>query len=131
MYLLDTDTIIYSMKGVAAVKENLKRHYNDPMKISIITLMELYYGAYKSQKADTNLAKLRILEESIEILPIDVKSARQFGMIKAQLEKKGTRLDDSDLMIAVCALTHNLALVTNNMRHFQRIESLRLANWSK
>lgn len=102
-----------------------------PIKISIVTLMELYYGAYKSQRPDANLAKLRILEESPEIVPLDMKSARQFGMIRAQLEKRGTRPDDSDLMIAACALAHNLILVTNNMLHFQRIESLRLRNWSE
>ncbi len=131
MYLLDTDTIIYSMKGVAAVKGNLERHYNYPMKISMVTLMELYYGAYKSQKVDANLAKIRILERSLEIVPPDMKSARRFGMIKAQLERRGSRLDDSDLMIAACALTHNLTLVTNNIKHFRRIESLRLENWSE
>jgi len=37
MYLLDTDTIIYSLKGNEAVKQNLRLHIEDPMKMSIIT----------------------------------------------------------------------------------------------
>ena len=41
MYLLDTDTIIYSLKGNSAVKKNLSLHIEDSMKISIITLIEL------------------------------------------------------------------------------------------
>jgi predicted nucleic acid-binding protein len=57
MYLLDTDTIIYILKGNPVAENNLQRHYHDPIKISVITLMELYYGAYKSQKVTSNLAK--------------------------------------------------------------------------
>ena len=70
MYLLDTDTIIYILKGNPAVEKNLRRHYNDPIKISVITLMELYYGAYKSQKVTSNLAKIKTLENSMEIIPL-------------------------------------------------------------
>jgi len=50
---------------------------------------------------------------------------------KARLEKSGTPLDDFDLILASCALSHNLVLVTNNISHFQRIEGLKLANWAK
>ena len=62
MYLLDTDTIIFSLKGHEAVKKNLRLHLYDDLKISVITLMELYYGAYKSQKIESNLAKIKTLE---------------------------------------------------------------------
>ena len=48
MYLLETDTIIYRLKGNQCVICNLEKHQHDPIKISVITLMELYYGAYKS-----------------------------------------------------------------------------------
>ena len=44
MYLLDTDTIIYSLKGHEAVQKNLSTHIDDPMSLSVISLMELYYG---------------------------------------------------------------------------------------
>jgi predicted nucleic acid-binding protein len=46
------------------------------------------------------------------------------------LEKSGTRLDDFDLTIASCELAHNLTLVTNNLKHFSRIEGLKITNWS-
>ena len=58
------------------------------------------------------------------------ESAENFGMLKASLEKSGTRLDDFDLAIASCALAHNLTLVTNNEKHFSRIEELKITNWS-
>ena len=130
MYLLNTDTIIYNLKGHEAIKKNLQRHIEDPMKISIITLMELYYGAYKSEKVTGNLAKVKRLETEFEIIPTGKESAEIFGMLKATLEESGTRLDDFDLIIASCAMAHNLTLVTNNVGHFKRIEALKLTNWN-
>lgn len=131
MYLLDTDTIIYNLKGHSAVQGNLRRHFCDPLRLSVITLMELYYGAYKSQKTTSNLAKIKTLENALEIIPVGNESVEIFGMLKANLEKSGTPLDDFDLILASCALAHNLILVTNNVKHFQRIEGLRMENWTK
>jgi predicted nucleic acid-binding protein len=130
MFLLDTDMVIYSLKGNEAVKQNLRTHINDPIKITVVTLMELYYGAYKSQKVTANLARLKMIERNMEIISSDEKSAEIFGMIKADLENRGIPLDDFDIIIASCALVHNLTLVTNNIKHFKRIDGLRLANWT-
>ena len=130
MYLLDTDTIIYSLKGDDAIKKNLERHLADPLKISVITLMDLYYGAYKSNRVSGNLAKIKTIESSFEIIPSGNESAEIFGRLKASLQQTGTPLDDFDLIIASCALAHNLILVTNNEKHFSRIESLKLDNWT-
>lgn len=131
MYLLDTDTVIYSLKGHPTVKINLERHRNAILKISVVTLMELYYGAYKSQKVMSNLGKIKTIEEAIEIVPLARESAEVFAMLKANLQKAGTPLDDFDLILAACALAHDLVLVTNNIKHFKRIEGLRLANWTR
>jgi len=130
MYLLDRDTIIYNLKGDERIQQALRIHFHDPLKISIITLMELYYGAYKSKQIDANLAKVKAIEQSFEIIPNAQESAEIFARLKVALEIKGTRLDDFDLLIASCALTHNLILVTNNLKHFQRIPGLRLENWT-
>lgn len=129
MYLLDTDTIIYSLKGNTNIQENLRQHVNDQLQISVITLMELYYGVYKSLHVDSNLAKIKTIEQSLAILSTGQETAEIFGRLKSRLELKGNRLDDFDLIIASTALTHNLVLVTNNEKHFQRIEGLKLENW--
>jgi tRNA(fMet)-specific endonuclease VapC len=129
MYLLDTDTIIYLLKGSPSVERNLKRHYHDPMKISVITLMELYYGAYKSQRATSNLARIRTLENTMEIIPLGQEVVENFGKQKAHLENLGTPVDDFDLVLGCCALAHNLTLVTNNVKHFKKMEGLKVTNW--
>lgn len=131
MYLLDTDTIIYILKGNRVFENNLQRHYHDPIKISVITLMELYYGAYKSQKVTSNLAKIKTLQNSLEIIPLGQEIGEIFGIQKANLEKRGTSLDDFDLILGCSALAHNLTLVTNNSKHFKKIEGLKLTNWTE
>jgi tRNA(fMet)-specific endonuclease VapC len=130
MLLLDTDTLIYVLKGNPRVVENLRLHLYDPMYISAISMMELYYGAYKSQMVDANLARLRAVENSFPILSPGPESSEIFGKMKARLETEGTRLDDLDLIIAAIALTNNLIMVTNNLRHFSRIQGLKLTNWA-
>ena len=129
MYLLDTDTVIYILKADPTAVANLKKHIHDPIKLGTITLMELYYGAYKSQKVTSNLAKIKNLETVMEIIPVGEEVAELFGREKARLEKEGIPLDDFDLAVGCCALAHNLTLVTNNVRHFKRIEGLQVINW--
>ena len=130
MFLLDTDTIIYNLKGNEAIRRNLQDHFEDPMKICVITIMELYYGAYKSRKITGNLSKVRTIENAFEIISVNSECAEIFGMLKASLEKSGMLLDDFDLIIASCAMTNNLTLVTNNTKHFSRIDGLKLTNWT-
>lgn len=131
MYLLDTDIIIYSMKAHETVLLNLKKHLNDPIRISAVTLMELYYGAYKSQKVESNLAKVKTIESAMDIIPVGPEVVHIFGLLKSNLEKAGTPLDDFDLILASTALAHNFILVTNNEKHFGRIDGLAFENWSK
>ena len=131
MYLLDTDTVIYGLKANPTVEENLRLHLHDPLMISVITLMELYYGAYKSKKTTSNLAKIKALENSLEVVVLGRECVEIFGMLKADLEQSGTPLDDFDLILASSALAHNLILVTNNLKHFKSIQGLRLENWVK
>ncbi len=129
MFLLDTDTIIHILKGNPAAEKNLRRYYHEPIKLCIITLMELYYGAYKPHKVVSNLAKIKTLENTFEILPVGQEMAEIFGEQKSRLEKMGTPLDDFDLILGCCALSHNLILVTNNTRHFKKMEGLKVTNW--
>lgn len=130
MFLLDTDTIIYSLKGHPGVVSQLQAHRADPMRVSVITLMELYFGAHKSQKKVSNLAKVRTIENSLPIIPVGKAEAEIFGVYKATLEQNGRPMDDFDLIIAATALANNLTLVTYNTKHFSRIEGLRLENWA-
>lgn len=87
--------------------------------------MELYYGAYKSQKVESNLAKVQRIENLLEIIEIIPVSQE---LVKIKSWKKGESIDDFDLILASTALSQNMVLVTNNEKHFKGLE---LENWSK
>ncbi len=65
----------------------------------------------------------------LKILPFDEAAANRFGQLKADLKRQGKILLDADLMIAAIALTNQLVLVTNNVKHFERIPELVIENW--
>jgi len=47
------------------------------------------------------------------------------------LERKGNIIEDMDILIAATTLSFNLILVTNNVKHFEKIKDLRIENWKK
>ena len=100
------------------------------MAISIITVAELYYGAACSGNPDANRKAVSDLIGRIAVLPISSEAARLFGSIKAGLREDGTLIEDMDLLIAATALAHDLTLVTNNIRHFDRIPKMQLESWA-
>lgn len=64
---------------------------------------------------------------------VDVSPAIRdiFGSLKAQLYRKGTPIDDFDLMIGASALTTGYCVVSNNERHYLKIPALSVVNWTK
>lgn len=129
MYLIDTDTIIYSLKADETVTTRFAETSPLPKSISVITYGELAYGARKSQHPERNLATVSKVAELFPMIEVDRATIETFATIKSTLEKSGTPLDDMDLLIAATALTENLVLVTNNLKHFRRINGLRIENW--
>jgi tRNA(fMet)-specific endonuclease VapC len=59
-------------------------------------------------------------------LPLDAIIVQIFTIQKLKLERSGVRLEDFDLFIAATALAHDLTLVTNNIKHFERIPKLKI-----
>ena len=129
-YLIDTDILIYSLKGNQKVLENFKEKRNNPKSMSVITYGELIHGAKKSNYEEKNLANVRRLIEIFPVINITPAIMDTFGDIKAKLEKAGKIIDDMDLLIGSTALSHNQILVTNNVSHFERIEGLEIENWT-
>ncbi len=66
---------------------------------------------------------------AISILEFDEKASQIFAQDKATLKRQGTMIADMDLMIASITKAHQFALVTNNHKHFQRIEHLSIERW--
>lgn len=130
MYLLDTDTIIYALKGVPAVVENMHLHSADPKAISVITYGELVYGAEKSQQTEKNLARVHRLREIFPVIEISCSVMDSFGSLKADLSRKGELVDDFELIIAATAITIGYSVVSNNEKHFAKLPDVSLENWT-
>jgi predicted nucleic acid-binding protein len=128
-YLLDTNICVYWLKGNRQVEQKVLAAGIDAVALPFITVSELYYGAYKSQRMEANLQLVRSLTEQLTVLESDETISELFGELKAELEKNGMIIDDADLYIAACAKVHGLTLVTNNTKHFKRIKGLKLENW--
>lgn len=128
-YLLDTNICVYWFKGNQKIEHKALSVGLDNLAISFINLSELYYGAYKSERQSENLATIQKMLKKIEIIDSSDKVCRLFGKLKAHLEKAGKIIDDADLFIAACAIEHDLTLVSNNEKHFKRINELKIENW--
>jgi tRNA(fMet)-specific endonuclease VapC len=99
--------------------------------MSIITYLELVYGAWKSQRCQENLTRIRELERLIPVLPLDASTVSHYGEVRAYLERKGTPIGAYDLLVAARALALGLTLVTNNVREFRRVPQLSVENWAE
>ena len=131
MYLLDTDTIIYALKGNRNVTRNFEEKAAQPKALSAITYGELFFGAMKSAAPQVNLAKVRRVAEVFPVIDVSRAIMETFGSLKADLERRGSTVDDFDLVIASSALVFNCTVVTNNERHFRHIPGLRVENWTR
>ncbi|MGK7897451.1 MAG: type II toxin-antitoxin system VapC family toxin [Xenococcus sp. (in: cyanobacteria)] len=129
-YLLDTDICIYWLKGRKAVRDKINQVGQNEIAICSITVSELYFGAYNSNKIEQNLVTAETFIESLPIVSLSNNTLKNFGQLKAQLRQAGTPVADFDLLIASVAIIEDMILVTNNTRHYQRIVGLKLDNWT-
>jgi len=131
-YILDTNICIYIIKK----KPISVLHYLSKIKIndagiSSITLSELEYGVEKSSNPDRNRVALIEFASLLEIYDYDAGAVREYGIIRADLEKRGKIIGAMDMLIAAQAKSLNLILVTNNEKEVNRVPGLRIENWVK
>ncbi len=129
-FLLDTNTCIYIIKNKPPqVLQKFQTFNVSDIGISSITVAELEYGVYKSQRQQKNKLALTQFLILLEIVPFDETSTQLYGQIRAELERKGTVIGAMDMLIASQAMSLGLTLVTNNIKEFSRIPGLVLENW--
>ena len=81
------------------------------------------------QHQEANRAKLEEFIGEIGYVGFSEAAARHFGEQKARLRMLGQPIADLDLLIAAIALAEDAVLVTDNLKHFEKIPGLRLENW--
>ena len=130
-YMLDTDTCIYAIKGDEGVLWAIRANMNDDLYISALTLSELEFGVRNSSKPEQNRLALTGFLTMFEVLPYGERAAAEYGVLRAGLQKSGTLIGAMDMLISAHAMSEGVALVTNNIREFGRVEGLSVVNWKK
>jgi tRNA(fMet)-specific endonuclease VapC len=129
-YLLDTNICIYIAKQKPlSVLHKFEQLMVGEVGMSTITYGELLYGAQKSHHPKKAFSLLEELTGLIPPMPIATEVAKQYGIIRAKLEKIGKPIGNNDLWIAAHALALGSILVTNNIKEFSRVPHLKLENW--
>ncbi|CAG9190226.1 tRNA(fMet)-specific endonuclease VapC [Paraburkholderia tropica] len=126
-FLLDTNAVIAMMKGAEPLLSRLREHQPSDFGLPSIVAHELYYGAYKSQRAEHNLARVAALQ--FEVVSFDAEDAQHAGDIRARLTATGTPIGPYDALIAGQARARQLTLITHNVREFARVEGLQFEDW--
>jgi tRNA(fMet)-specific endonuclease VapC len=130
MYLLDTNICIYIINNnPKAVVDKIKKLKPNQVKLSAISVGELEYGVSKSRFREKNRNALIDFASAFDILPFGDNDAEVFGLLRADLEKRGQLIGPYDMQIAAQAITNNLILVTNNTGEFSRIKEIKIENW--
>lgn len=127
-YLLDANVVIALLNDTTSnTARRARRESVGDVAISAIVTYELFYGAFKSQRATENAALIDALQ--FIVLEFDKEDARQAGQVRALLASEGTPIGPYDVLIAGQAVARDLILVTHNTREFGRVPGLRFEDW--
>lgn len=132
LHMLDTDTASYLIKGKSpAIEAKLATLVPAMVCISVMTRAELLYGLKRLPPDHRLRLAVRQFLKIVRILPWDTDAADWYAEIRHQLVSSGQPIGEMDMMIAAHALSAGAVLVTNNSRHYTRIEApLILENWA-
>lgn len=127
-YLLDSNICIYMLRGKKGMYEHIKRVGWDNCYISEITIAELLYGAECSNAVEENKQEVLSFCADMKVIPVGI-ALTEYAHQKAKLRRKGIMIDDLDLFIGCTAITSNCIMVTENVKHLNRIEGIQIENW--
>ena len=132
-YLLDTNILIEFMNGNPFVVDHILNAGIDHCCISVVSLHELYFGAYfaktkKEEYFEKEMKRVNKLLERFTVLPLPER-ADGYGQIKMELRLAGKLADEFDMIIGGQALTTGLTVVTDNVKHFEPMSGVKVENW--
>lgn len=121
MILCDTNIIIELFKGDKSTIDLVEKIGIDTISISVITEMELLFGALNNNE----LKKIKKYLSSLEIVHIDLLiSETALGLIEKYSKSHHLQIPDS--IIAATSLVYGMELFTYNIKDFKYIKDLKL-----
>lgn len=129
LYMLDTNAVSAVMRGNPLMDAKLLPLDPADWCISAVTHSEICFGLALRPEASTLARAASAFFAMATTLAWDAAAAQAHGRVRAHLRQAGTPIGDFDEMIAAHALTVGAVLVTDNERHFRRIDGLAIENW--
>jgi tRNA(fMet)-specific endonuclease VapC len=125
-YLIDTDWVIHYLNGHEGIVRRLDELQPQGLGLSVISLAELYEGIYYSTDSEGNERDLHDFLRGVNIIGIDEEACKIFGRERGKLRRQGQLFGDFDLLLAATCLHYGLTLLTNNRKHFERVDGLQI-----
>lgn len=129
-YLLDTDIVVFLFRNQKGIAKRLSSIDPRMVFISEITVAELEYGNYQSGRYNENREMLDSFLSSVNVLPFSL-AIPLYAKERFRLNSLGQNIQDFDLLIGCSSVTESLVMVTNNVKHFSRIDGIHIDNWAK
>jgi len=128
-YLLDTNIVISFFKRRFDIHHKIKTVGIENCFISEITLAELLFGAEYSDNPNKHHLEVKEFISIVSVLPIS-SCLENYAKEKARLRRLGTPVDEFDLLIGMTSTTFGMTMVTNNIKHFEKIDNILLEDWT-
>ena len=129
MILLDTNTLIYYLKGQESVVTRFRAASRREVAIPSVVAYEIEYGTLKIGSARRRSVVTELLA-GLPQVPFDHEAAIESARIRIELEARGIVIGPIDLLIAGTAVSRGAMLATSNTKEFSRIKDLRLLDWT-
>ncbi len=109
-YLVDTDYLIDAIGQVTGPTSTLIRLSPQGLAVSIVSVGEIYEGAFGFSPPEVALASYRTFLRTYAVLPLTDSIMERFAGNRAALRRRGRSIPDLDLLIAATALDQDLTL---------------------
>jgi tRNA(fMet)-specific endonuclease VapC len=132
MVCLDTTFFADLFRKNPAAEKKLYELANETQTVSttVMTIAELYYGAYKSKNIIDEMRNVASVLDNFLILEMNQEGAKMFGEILSSLEKKGQTIPDRDILIGAISLSKGeKTIITRNAKDFARIPGLEVITY--
>jgi len=134
MFLLDTNICIFIIKKkYEKALKNLRKNINKGLYISSITLAELEFGIENANPEYNTRNRIALMEflTIFRIMDFGEKASKEYGKIKKDLKDRNCLIGSLDMLIGAHAKSLEMTLVTNNTKEFERINNLKVEDWTK
>jgi predicted nucleic acid-binding protein len=130
IYALDTNIISYVLRGDEEIKQRWKKEAESGNRLVIPLIV--YYEVMRGLVSANALKKASSFEcfcKEVRIADLTVEDIKTAAGVYSECKRTGRPLEDADLLIAAQCISNGYVLVTNNAKHFERIDGLFVDNW--